>query len=153
MDKKLSKVNDDILIELKSQFYFNGIQSSVIQPASNYNNLEVESGYELFISEISESRKPLFYDFGIKSGWAWPGSIFGKSFKFRADLMYNGNSIWIGDVYSSYDKVLAENIIGEGISKRFLKGMKKENLLPQHFNLVKYSLKYDQIEELYSDKR
>tara|TARA_R110000868_G_scaffold304437_17_gene565282 strand:- start:12757 stop:13323 length:567 start_codon:yes stop_codon:yes gene_type:complete len=153
INDQLSNVRMDILVELKSQFFFNGIKSTLVNFDSSSSLDQFSSGYELLISEEAENRIPLFLDFGFKSGWAWPGSILGRSFKFRANLMYEGYSIWVGDVYSSYDRVLAEKIIGEGISRRFLKGMEKQELLPERFSLVKYTLKYDYEDELYSDKR
>ena len=149
----LSSVRRDILIELKSQFYFNGIKSLVFDYDSTFTAPTNEPGFVLIISEMKESRRPLFLDFGIKSGWAWPGSILGRSFRFRADLIHEGKSIWVGDVYSSYDRLFADKVVGEGISRRFLKGMQEDNLLPDRFSFVKYALKYQTEEELYNDTR
>lgn len=149
----LSSLRTDILVELKSQFYFNGIKSFVLEYDSTLSGPTDDHGFVLIISEIRESRRPLFFDLGIKSGWAWPGSILGRSFRFRADLIHEGKSIWIGDVYSSYDRLFADKVVGEGISRRFLTGMKEDNLLPDRFSLVKYALKYQNEEELYNDTR
>ena len=107
----------------------------------SFKPLQNDDCHILLIEENKDGRSPFFFDFGLKTGWTWIGSIFGRTYSFNLTLYKNEQIVWSSIVHSSADKLFTMDIMGKEVSRDLLNQMNKESLLPERFEFVRYTLK------------
>ncbi len=145
MGDGLDDFTQDFILETKTQFLMNGIKNRFEQiDGRSFSPLKKKDAFILLIEEKKSSRSPFLFDFGLKTGWTWIGSIFGRTYSFNLTLYKDEQIIWSSIVHSSADKLFTMDIMGKEVSRDLLNQMKKESLLPERFEFVRYTLKdYD----------